>query len=207
MSLPWAVIIAGGQGQRLGGVRKADLRIGGVGLLDRVVTSLGPVQHPLLISTGPDDLKVRLPPDSVAIPDLDATCPGPLAALVAAVDALQKRGVNKGTLISVAVDTPFLPRDFVARMIAALGDAPAAFAAWGNDFYPPNAAWNLSALTDSRANLASRDSPNSLKSLQIALKAQRVDWFVSGGKNPFANLNTLSNLVELGVRAVSACGE
>ena len=46
MSLPHAVIIAGGEGQRLGGVRKADLRIGGVRQIDRVIEALGAVAAP-----------------------------------------------------------------------------------------------------------------------------------------------------------------
>lgn len=201
MNQPWAVIIAGGQGERLGQVRKADLRIGGVRLLERIIGSLGPVQHPILVSTGPNGLKLRLSADCSAVPDGNSPCPGPLAGLVAAVSALKRQGITQGTLISVAVDTPFLPNDFVARMSAALSDAAVAYAGWGDDFYPPNAAWNLAALGDLSNLLHAESGPKSLKALQKALSGRRVDWWTPEAKNPFANLNTLSDLVELGFRA------
>ncbi|MFN4211385.1 MAG: NTP transferase domain-containing protein, partial [Devosia sp.] len=49
MTLPHAVIIAGGRGERLGGVRKADLRLGGRRLVDRVADELGPLASPLML--------------------------------------------------------------------------------------------------------------------------------------------------------------
>lgn len=207
MSAPWAVIIAGGQGERLGNVRKADLRIGGVRLLDRVIDSLGDVQRPILVSTGANRLKLALTADCLAIPDRETSIAGPLAGLVAAVHALRDRGVTHGTLISLAVDTPFLPNTFVDRMCTALSDGAVAYAGWDDDFYPPNAAWNLAALGDLSARLSANDGPRSIKALQKAMNGTRVDWSAPGAKNPFSNLNTLSDLVELGFRAASPSGE
>ena len=199
MSLPHAVIIAGGKGQRLGGVRKADLRIGGSRLIDRVTSRLGKVAEPLVISTGADGLRFVLPQNAVAVPDLDIGCAGPLAGLVAAAVALENQGVHAGIIVSVAVDTPFLPTDFVARMMDGLGDASGAYAAWGEDFYPPNAVWRVEGLAE---RLMSKSAPTSLKALQIEIGARRVDWFVPDQPNPFANLNTLEDLVSLGTRAL-----
>jgi len=196
MSLPHAVILAGGAGERLGGVRKANLRIGGVRLLDRIITAIGPVETPLLVSTGPTALPLALPTGAVAVADLGESHAGPLAGLVAALAHLQSRSINHGLLISVAVDTPFLPPDFLTRMIAGMGDAPAAYAAWGDAFYPTNALWRLDALPTALSG-----THHSLKALQHLLGARRIDWSDSAPLDPFANLNTLIDLMELQRRA------
>ncbi|MHA6730460.1 molybdenum cofactor guanylyltransferase [Devosia sp. A369] len=197
MSLPHAVIIAGGQGARLGGVRKADLRIGGKRLLERVTAALGGVATPLMISTGPDSGRAVASGDSLAVDDLPGPVGGPLAGLAAAVDNLQRRGIHAGLLISVTVDTPFLPGDFVAAMEAGLGDAPAAYAAWGAEFYPPNAIWQLAALAGLPQQVLRGEGPKSLKALHEALGPRRVDWAPHYTDNPFANLNTLADLLSL----------
>ncbi|UJW85947.1 molybdenum cofactor guanylyltransferase [Devosia sp. SL43] len=204
MSLPHAVIIAGGEGQRLGGVRKADLRIGGMRQLDRVIRALGAVAAPVLVSVGPMGRSIGLAPDCVAVPDIVAECAGPVAGLVAAVDWLAGQEIVDGLLVSAAVDTPFLPRDFVARMGAALGAAPAAFAAWGDDFYPPNAIWRIEAITALPDRVRSGAAPASLKALLRELGARRVDWQTERSDNPFRNINTVADLVDLQRIAVRA---
>lgn len=198
MSPPHAVVIAGGRGERLGGVIKADLRIGGRRLLDRVVGALGAVQAPLLISIGPRSDWPDLPADAVALADLAATTGGPLAGLAAAVASLQARGIDKGVLVSVAVDTPFLRPDFVGHLQAGLGDAPAAFASWGKQFYPPNAIWRIEALATLPERVIGDRAPASLKALQRELGARAVAWTGHGEADPFVNLNTMGDLVALG---------
>lgn len=197
MSLPHAVIIAGGKGERLGGVRKADLRIGGARLIDRVAAALGVVEAPLMIATGPGDVRLRPPANAVAVPDLDAPVGGPLAGLAAAVEALRLQGIGAGLLVSVAVDTPFLPADFVAVMRDGLGSAPAAYAAWGDQFYPPNAIWRIEALTALPEQVRTGKAARSLKALRQMLGAVAVDWAGRGGTDPFANVNTLADLLAL----------
>lgn len=197
MNLVHAVIIAGGEGQRLGGVRKADLRIAGVRQIDRVIAALGPVARPILVSTGPEHRRIEMPAGCAALPDLDAPHGGPLAGLAAAVDRLGRGGITQGLLVSVAVDTPFLPADFVPRLEAALGAAPAAFAAWGQDFYPPNAIWRVESLQGLPASIIDGTAPASLKALQRELIAVRVDWAEDAEANPFLNINTVADLIAL----------
>lgn len=201
MSLPYAVIIAGGQGQRLGGVRKADLRIAGKRLMDRVTESLGPMAPPLMVATGSSGAQLRLPAGAVGIPDLDVPLGGPLAGLVAAVDALQSQGIGAGLLVSVAVDTPFLPNDFIAVLSQRLGSASVAHATWGEQFYPPNAIWRLESLADLVAEVRSGAAPHSLKALQHRLAGVAVDWAERTSTDPFANINAVADLVSLGREA------
>ena len=201
MSLPYAVIIAGGTGQRLGGVRKADLLLGGRRLVDRVAEALGPVQLPLMIAVGPHDDGRGSRNDSIAVTDIAAPVGGPLAGLAATVESLSVRGIKTGLLASAAVDAPFLPVDMVGRLNASMGAAPAAYAAWGEQFYPPNAVWRLDALQDLPAQIRSGSAPKSLKALLHGLSAQQVNWQRFMEFNPFLNINTVADLVALGKTA------
>nr|WP_314260251.1 NTP transferase domain-containing protein [uncultured Devosia sp.] len=218
MSPIHAVIIAGGTGQRLGGVRKGDIRIGGLRLIERVAAAMGPVET-LLVAVGPTPNETRIPPPNlplkrgrdatgafgeIAIPDLDAPVGGPLAGLAAAVDYLARGGVTDGLLLSSSVDTPFLPDDYASVLAQALEDAAAGYAAWGDQFYPPNALWRLSALQALPDKVRANAAPASLKALLRMLGAVEVDWQARATENPFANLNTVGDLVSLGRRAKNA---
>lgn len=197
MTATFGVIIAGGQGQRLGGVRKADLRIGGVRLIERMAKVLSALEQPLMVATGPEANGLVLGPQFWPVSDIEGTQGGPLAGLAAAVLALRSRGIMGGVLVSVAVDTPFLPHDYVARLLSGLDSAPAAFAGWRDAFYPPNAAWRLEAIADLPERLG---EVASLKALHQRLGSVRVGWD-DEKDNPFDNLNTLADLVALGERA------
>ena len=200
MSLAYGVIIAGGQGHRLGGVRKADLRIGGSPLIIRVSRVLVTLEQPLIVATGPRDTWLDLGPQFVPVGDIEGFEGGPLAGLAAAVLMLRSRGIVTGTLISVAVDTPFLPKDYVERLLTGLNKAPAAFAGWHDAFYPPNAGWRLEAIADLPEQLGGTAS---LKALHRQLGSIRVGWD-EATENPFDNLNTLADLLALGKRAQRA---
>lgn len=197
MTLPHAVIIAGGKGERLGGVRKATLRVGGVRLVDRVAGALGAVRPPLMIATGPGEDWLDLPRGAIAVPDLAAPVGGPLAGLAAAVEYLWTRGLGEGLLVSVAVDTPFLPENFVSVMRESLGEAPAAFAGWGEQIYPPSAIWRIEALAGLPEQVCRGEAPHSLKALQQISGARLVDWTGRASTDPFANINTVDDLLAL----------
>lgn len=200
MTAPHAVIIAGGAGERLGGVRKAELRIGGTRQIDRVVAALGLVTRPIMVASGPAGRRIALPHDCQAVADLPAPCGGPLAGLAAAVAQLAESGVQEGLLVSSAVDVPFLPADFVERLTNELGSRAAAFAGWADSFYPPNAVWQLAALQTLPAAVMAGEAPASLKALQRDLGACRIDW-PAFSPDPFANGNMLHELLALQRRA------
>ncbi|WP_172122945.1 MULTISPECIES: NTP transferase domain-containing protein [unclassified Devosia] len=194
MSLPFGVIIAGGAGQRLGGVRKAELRVGGVRLLERVAAAFGPVAAPLLIATGPHRAPAPLPDGALAVPDLPAAVGGPLAGLAAAVAALKQSGIESGVLVSAPVDTPFLPAGFAQVMADALGQAEAIYARHDQDFYPPVAAWRLEALQSLAGDVGRSSAPASLKALHRQLGSAELDW-PAEESNPFININTLAEVL------------
>ena len=134
------LILAGGRGERLGGVIKSELVIGGVRLLERVAERLAACS-PLLVGHGRiDPAALHLSAGMNAVPDLQGDYAGPLPGLAGAVAYLNAMATPPELLVSVAVDTPFLPPDFVTRLVDGLGEAPAAIAAYGEQPYPTNAA-------------------------------------------------------------------
>lgn len=197
-----ALILAGGHGSRLGDVRKDTIRLGGISLLDRVAGQLRDVSTTLLISTGAEIAVNR--EGAVTVPDLDLPIGGPLAGLIAAVEHLSGGGPGD-VLLTVAVDTPFLPNDYVRRLVAALGGgAIAAQAGWRDNFYPTNAIWRLSTLRELPARARSGAAPKSPKALLERAGAASVDWSDTHQADPFANINTLADLVALTRRADAA---
>jgi len=193
------LILAGGQGSRLGGVRKAELRLGGVPLIARVAARLGAgLARPLLIATGPAATAYA---QGVGIADDPAGPAGPLAGLLAGLRHLADMARNEDVLVTVAVDTPFLPVDYVARLTAALAaGAPAAFAQWGPSPYPTNAAWRIGMLRRLAKAVQRADTAPGPRRLLEEAGAAAVDWSDSAARDPFANLNTLADLVALSRR-------
>lgn len=198
------LILAGGRGERLGGVIKSELVIGGVRLLERVAERLGACS-PLLVGHGRiDPPALHLPAGMVAVPDLDGDYAGPLAGLAGAIAYINTLATPPELLVSVAVDTPFLPDDFVTRLVDGLGDAPAAVAAYGGQPYPTNAIWRMARFRDLPERVRAGTAPHSLKSLSSGAGGRTIEWPESTAGDPFANVNTPEDLANLQQRAAAA---
>lgn len=191
------LILAGGRGERLGGAIKSELVLGGVRLLERVATRLGSCS-PLLVAHGRiDPAALRLTAGMIAVPDLDGDYAGPLAGVAGAIAYLNALTAPPELLVSVAVDTPLLPADFVERLVAGLGDNPAAIASYAGQPYPTNAIWRIERFRDLPAQVSARTAPRSLKSLATAAGGISVEWPTAAAGDPFANVNTPEDLAEL----------
>lgn len=200
-----AVILAGGKGERLGGSIKANLVVGGRTLLQRTSEAVAESASPLLVAHGKHDAALlSLGPQHIPIPDLPADYGGPLAGLAAAIAWCQAVSPPPDLLVSLAVDTPFFPRDFVARALAAIGESPAVIARYGGQAYPTDALWRLSHIADLPARLAAGTAPRSLRRIAGELGASYLDWPRSEAGDPFANANTPDELEALRARAARA---
>lgn len=200
-----AVILAGGKGERLGGTVKANLIVGGRTLLQRASEAMAGSASPLLVAHGNHDpARLSLGPEHVPIPDLPADYGGPLAGLAAAIARSLAMSPPPDFLVSLAVDTPFFPRDFVARALTALGESPAVLARYGGQAYPTDALWRLSKVADLPARLAAGTAARSLKRIAEELGAAYLDWPPSAAGDPFANANTPDELEALRARAARA---
>jgi molybdopterin-guanine dinucleotide biosynthesis protein A len=190
-----AAILAGGKGERLGGVTKALLEIGGRTLLDRARDAIIGCD-PVVLSVG----RTELTADGMSsIADLPSDYAGPLAGVAATVDALL--GSDAELLLTLAVDTPFFPVDFIARALPMLADAPAVIAAYGPQDYPTNGLWRLGALRSLPAAVRDGSAPHSLKRLAITIGAVRLDYAEFVADDPFRNVNTPEDLAFLRRRA------
>ncbi|WP_320178227.1 molybdenum cofactor guanylyltransferase MobA [Roseovarius pacificus] len=114
MSRPLGVILAGGQATRMGGGDKGLLPLGDGTILSHVIDRLAPQVAGLALNANGDPARfdgLNLP----VLPDSIADFPGPLAGVLAGLDWAAAQGA--GTIVTVAADTPFFPRDLVARLL------------------------------------------------------------------------------------------
>ena len=107
------VILAGGSSQRMGaGMSKSHLLLGGTPLLAHLIQRLRPQIGRLLINlheVDPASQAFGLP----ILLDQTPTRFGPIAGIVAAL-----QGTSLAWVLTVPVDTPFLPDDLVKRLYA-----------------------------------------------------------------------------------------
>ncbi len=112
------VILAGGEGRRMGGADKALMPLAGRPLLAHVQARLAPQVGALAISANGDPARFA----GFGLPVLpDSQSLGPLSGILAGLRHAAAEGAS--ALVSVPVDTPFVPGDLVARLAAASEDA------------------------------------------------------------------------------------
>ena len=106
------VILAGGLSSRMGGGDKGLLALGGVSLLGRVKVRLGKQMDAVILNANGDPSRF----EGLGVPvvnDTIAGFAGPLAGVLAGMDHAAREGATH--IVTVAADTPFFPRDLVAR--------------------------------------------------------------------------------------------
>lgn len=120
------VILAGGQATRMGGGDKGLRVVAGQRLLDHVTARLGSQVAGMALNANGDPARFDgfgLP----VLPDSLPGWPGPLAGVLAGLDWAAGQGAD--AVVSVAADTPFFPRDLVARLKSVAGPSGLALAA------------------------------------------------------------------------------
>jgi molybdopterin-guanine dinucleotide biosynthesis protein A len=186
--MPTAVVLAGGRGRRMGGADKALLSLGGRTLLANVVDRIRPQVRAMVLNANGDAERFAAYGLEV-VADTLAGFPGPLAGVLAGMRWSAWRYPGVTTMLSVPADTPFLPGDLVARLMAGRTTAAIACASSGGRTHPVVAVWPV----------ASADA------LEAALRsgAGRVDAWQAGqgvvavafeGAQGFLNVNTPEDL-------------
>jgi len=108
-----AVILAGGQGQRMGGADKGLIAFQGRPLIEWTLAALTPQVGEILISAN-RNLDTYAAYGHRVLPDTLPDFPGPLAGVLAALEA-----VSADWLLVAPCDTPHLPADLTHRLLAA----------------------------------------------------------------------------------------
>lgn len=178
----------------MGGGDKGRLDLGGQSLIGEVVRRMRPQCDGLILNANGDparfaDLGLPVAGDSVA------GHPGPLAGVLAGMDHAADRGFSH--VLTAAVDTPFLPPDLGARLVAAAVAAgkPIALAATrqGDRLVrqPTFGLWPVALREDLRAALGEGVS-------KIVLWTDRhgtaLAEFPTMPVDPFLNVNTPAEL-------------
>ena len=115
MTAPLIVILAGGDGQRMGGAKPLRM-LHGERLVDRALR---------MARAWSDDVRVALRDprqiEGVDVPVLldDPAIEGPLAGLRSALTAAREAG--REMVLTIPCDAPFVPADLAARLEAAIG--------------------------------------------------------------------------------------
>jgi len=110
-----ALILAGGQGRRLGGVDKGLVRLHARPLIEYVLRALRPQAASVLISANQNQEQYRKYGQVVQDPAEFDGSQGPLAGLLAAAPH-----INTPWLVVAGCDMPALPDDYVAQLYAGL---------------------------------------------------------------------------------------
>ena len=152
------LLLAGGLARRMGGGDKPLRTIAGRSILAHVIERLAPQCDGLVINANGDPARFAdygLPVVADSVPDFA----GPLAGILAGLDWMAAHRPETEWLVSVAADTPFIPRDLVARLHEAREEqgVPLACAASGGWTHPVIGLWPVSLRDNLRRALTVED--------------------------------------------------
>lgn len=188
----FGVILAGGQGRRMGGADKALLPLAGRPLIAHALDRLEPQVEGLAISANGDPARFA-PYGLTVLADQDGSH-GPLSGLLAALGWAASHGATH--LVTAPVDAPFLPPDLVPRLLLAAEGTGAALARSGGNDHPTCGLWPVTARAALATFLASGAKPR-VRDFADSLAAARADFPADGA---FANLNTPEDLATAAAR-------
>lgn len=189
------IILAGGQSRRMGGGDKALLRLGERPVLAEVVARLAPQAGSIVLSANGDPARFAafgLP----VVADSRAGFQGPLAGIEAGLSWVRTACPGVRFAVTVPGDTPFIPPDFVARLVEGRGDAPMAVAVSAAGLHPVIGLWPVTmaeGLTEALARGDRRASAfvRSQGAAEIPFAPIRIG---SVELDPFFNINTPEDL-------------
>ncbi|MEO9337871.1 molybdenum cofactor guanylyltransferase MobA [Mesorhizobium sp. SB112] len=191
------IVLSGGLSSRMGGGDKGLLQLAGRSMLSRVLARLLPQvdtiaisanSHPALFSSF----------DFPVIPDLCEQPAAPLAGILACMEWAARTG-SGNRIASVAVDTPFFPKDLVAVLSQELtgSERKIAVASSRGRLHPVFALWDIDLRHDLKTFM------NEGKSLSVMAFIKRhgmvecsfPDLGLAGETmDPFFNVNTPDDL-------------
>ena len=187
------LILAGGLARRMRGGDKAFLLLHGKPLLAHVVERLAPQCASLVLNANGDPTRFA----SFALPvvaDDPADFAGPLAGVLAGLEYCARHSPHRTHVLTLAVDTPFAPRDLVARLSGALSvdGAEIAVAASGGRTHFVATLWPIALAADLRRALVD-EGVRKVEAFLGRYRVATVEWPVEP-IDPFFNVNTPDDL-------------
>ncbi|HEX3498080.1 MAG TPA: molybdenum cofactor guanylyltransferase MobA [Stellaceae bacterium] len=188
------ILLAGGLSRRMGGGDKCLRPLGATTILARIIARAAPQVAALALNANGDPARFAeygLPIVADSIPDFA----GPLAGVLAGLDWAAARHTDVTHVASFAADAPFLPRDLVARLVAAREreGADLACAASGGRTHPVFGLWPA-ALRDELRRAMAADGIRKVDAWTSRYRLAVVEYPVEPF-DPFFNTNRPDDLV------------
>jgi molybdopterin-guanine dinucleotide biosynthesis protein A len=187
------VILAGGLSRRMGGGDKCLRDLGGRPILSHIVERARPQVSDLVLNANGDAARFA----AFGLPVAADTVPGfagPLAGVLAGLDWAAANAPQCRRVASFAADAPFLPRDLVARLVAAAdrSNADLACAASAGQAHPVFGLWRLD-LREALRDALVREQIHKVDRWTARYKLVQVEFPVEP-VDPFFNANTVEDL-------------
>ena len=199
MQRPAGLIIAGGEGKRLGGQKPLQI-FGRSVLLDAVIARVRPQVDMLALDVPPAEVAIYRAHYGTSLPllfDPFVSRCGPLGGVVAGLEWLEGMPAREW-LATFPCDTPFLPEDLVAQLVAHSRPGIPVMARVGERTQGLCALWPAGLGASLRKGIAN-GTLRSMRSALDALGGQLCD--IACHKDAFFNINTPEDLVEATVIA------
>lgn len=189
------VVLAGGLSRRMGGRDKALIDLAGRPMIAHIIARLGPQASQIAINANDDPARFA----SLGIPvlaDPVAGHPGPLAGVLAAMRWAERSLIGVTDVVTVPADTPFLPRDLIARLVAAAHPGQIVLAASHGTLHQVVGLWPLALAGALEQYLSSgRSKVLDFVEQQGFLRVEFPDQTIGGRSvDPFFNTNTPEDL-------------
>jgi molybdopterin-guanine dinucleotide biosynthesis protein A len=190
-----AVLLAGGLSRRMGGGDKCLRELGGRTILERVIARLRPQAGRLLINANGDPARFAgfgLPVAADAV----AGFAGPLAGVLTGMLWARAHAPEAADIVTVPTDGPFVPRDLVARLVAARAAAGADLvqAASGGQVHPVVGLWPVRLADELERALVDEG----VRKVDVWTARHRLATasFATAPVDPFFNANRPEDLAE-----------
>jgi molybdopterin-guanine dinucleotide biosynthesis protein A len=178
------IVLAGGQGRRMGGVDKGLQPLRGRPMIEWVLERLAPQVSEVMVNAN-QNLERYGKYGHRVVPDEIAGFAGPLAGLHAGLKA-----AAHPLVVTVPCDSPFLPADLVSRLKNALKENQLAVAKTGDQPHPVFALMKRDVRESLEAFLA--QGGRKIDAWYAALKVVEVSF--DDEADAFRNINTLEEL-------------
>ncbi len=186
------LILDGGRAQRMGGVDKGLVTLAGRPMIAHAIERLRPQVATLAISANGDTSRFERFGLPVVADDL-AESSGPLAGVLAGLEFCAHSGLRLTHVATLPGDTPFAPKDFIARLHAARRSANAeiAVAVSHGKVHHVTALWPIAIAGGLRR--AVEEGVRKVETFAARYAVTTVEWPVEP-LDPFSNVNTPEDL-------------
>lgn len=189
------VLLAGGLARRMGGGDKGAKALNGASLLEHVIARVRPQVSPLILNSNAptaamEDYGLPIVGDSIG------GFAGPLAGILTGMEWMASHAPTVRFMASFAVDAPFVPRNLVVSMLAALlhEECDLACAMSGGRTHPVFGIWRVNLAHDLRRAMEDEDM-RKIDLWTARYKVAQVDFPIERA-DPFFNVNSPGDLAE-----------